>query len=132
MAYDLKQITLDDVGIRTAQIARVRETDTLGTSPDDIPALSLFYDAAILRVATLCNLISELTTSTDGTLGIDTALIPRRMWTALTFFVMKEWFKATGEIDLATFYEAVFQKEADTYRFNPDGATFATRTYCAF
>ena len=132
MAYDLKQITLDDVGIRTAQIARVKETDTLGTSPDDIPALSLFFDAAVLRIVTLTNLITSLEPSTDGALDIDLTLIPRRLWTALTYFVMKEWFKSIGELDLATFYEDVFKKEADTYRFNPDKATFATRTYRAF
>jgi hypothetical protein len=132
MAYDLRQITLDDVGTRTALIARVEEDDNLGTMPDDEPALFTFYDAALLRIVTLCNLITDLTPSDDGKLDIPQDIIPRRLWTALTLFVVKEWFKGIGKIDLGNFYEGEFNKEISTYRFNPDKPTVATRPFRAF
>ena len=125
----LKDYVFADIGKRTALVALKKENDKLATSPDDSDTLDSFYVAACMRVATIAGAITSVTTTNVSDIE---DFIPRRLWTAITYYMMMEWFKSIGEIDLGKFYEEEFDNESSRYRFTPDTNSFATRTYRAF
>lgn len=202
MPTDLKKTVFNDVGMRTAVLARATKNNDLATTDDDEAGiLSTFFDNACFRIATLAGLVSAngafslpagnsqrltlaadtwtavsfptpnpnyiITCRTDAntvimdyeiqnmtesgfeikspeacTMQLDTFPVasdtydtsvtldgemPRRFLTALSYFVMAEWFRANGS-PLVAEYEALFDREAKTYRFAPDVSPYATRT----
>lgn len=126
---DLLDIILDDVGRRSGQLARTTDKDSVATSDDDKPILSTFYDDGLLALLILSGVIQSTSDYLDPESAPNPMLLPRELWTALTYYILKEWFKTIGEIELFQLYDMEYEKESTRRRFSPGTISTATRTY---
>ena len=137
-----KDFVLEDVGTRLATLARVKNKPELAIDDEaDEKLVTTFYDAARTRVLTDANIIKSPDLEDIGEEGLDEAsavdppddpdpeLIPSVLWTAISYWIMREWFITVGEPQLSTFYENAYKSELSQYRFGLFSPKTASRPY---